>query len=90
MRRLVLLALAVQACAPPTPPPAPPPLPEPQTFEEAVPFCVAKVNGNYIYSRFDAYVQPDHIVQTIGNDRQTFEFEKCMNEHGQTLAPHRE
>ena len=72
MRALVLLALAAQACAvsTPTPPPAAP-LPEPQTFEEAVPFCVAKVNAKSVYSLFEAYAQPDHLgVSTFGDDRQ--------------------
>jgi hypothetical protein len=88
MRALVLLALAAQACAvsTPTPPPAAP-LPEPQTFEEAVPFCVAKVNGKNVYSLFEAYVQPGHVVQTFGSSRQIFEFGRCMNDHGHTLTP---
>jgi hypothetical protein len=87
MRALVLLALAAQACAvsTPTPPPAAP-LPEPQTFEEAVPFCVAKVNGKNVYSLFEAYAQPGHLVSTFGNSRQTFEFEMCMNDHGYPLS----
>ena len=84
MRALVLLALAAQACA--TTPPAPAPLPEPQTFEEAVPFCVAKVNGKNVYSLFEASAQPGHLVSTFGTARQTFEFETCMNDHGYPLS----
>jgi hypothetical protein len=87
MRAFVLLALAVQACAVSTPtPPRAAPLPEPQTFEEAVPFCVAKVNRKAIYFQFDAHVQPDHVVSTFGSSAQEFEFKKCMNEHGYTLS----
>ena len=87
MRALLLLALAAQACAvsTPTPPSAPPPLPEPHTFEEAVTFCVAEVNRNALF-RFDAYAEPGNKVETFGASRQTFDFTKCMNEHGHTLS----